>query len=351
MFSVAPAVANQFPTLTGTLALELDNKSWLGGPDHGKRNDLFVFSEADISLRLTENFSLRAVATLEPLTDPHPRSDRAFQNEDVRWKDVYIQYDDKTTGFRGGRITANFGSAWYAAPGLDATTLAEDYAIWDRMGASAWYRQKSEHFGTTTFSTSIFSLDTSALSASWLDTRHRRTRAQGGPSNTGSPTSFAISVDGSNIRHLPGFSWQLALLKQDVDFRVNSNGMRDYRVTSEKGAVANIQHVLKINDRIESSTLVEAAYLKDKAGVPGASGRYLSLGETLGFGQWYVQAALTVRWLESGLEQASRDTLKALTVGYNFTDRLLLDAGWRKTSISSSKNDNVRIRIRYVIPF
>ena len=349
-FAIAPAAA-QFPLLTGTLALELDNKSWLDGPDHDKRHDLFGFSEADVSLRLTESFLLRAVATLEPLTDPHPQSNRAFQNEDVRWKDVYFQYDDKTMGFRGGRITANFGSAWYAAPGLDATTLAEDYAIWDRMGASAWYRQRSDSFGTMTFSASTFSLDTSALSASWLNTRHRRTREQGGPSNTGSPTSFAVSVDGSSIRSLPGLSWQLALLKQDVDFRVDSTGQRDYHVTDEKGAAANIQQMLKMGDRIESSTLVEAAYLKDRSGVPGASARYLSVGETLRFGQWYAQAALTVRWLESELAQPSRDFLQAFTAGYNFTDRLLLDAGWRKTSISSTANENLRVRIRYVIAF
>ena len=84
---------------------------------------------------MTENWLVRAIVTLEPLADPYPDKNRAFENEDVRWKDVFIQYDNGVAGFRGGRITADFGFAWYGAPGLEATTLAEDYAVWDRMGA------------------------------------------------------------------------------------------------------------------------------------------------------------------------------------------------------------------------
>ncbi len=249
--SLVPALANEIPTVSGSLALELNHKTTDRKSTGTSRNDLYGFAEADVSFRLNDYVSTRAVATFEPLTDPHPLADRVFQNEDVRWKDVYVQYDDGVMGFRGGRITANFGRAWYAAPGLDATTLAEDYAIWDRMGISTWYRLKTASFGTTTLGAMLFSMDTSPLSESWRNTRKRRTPEQGGPSNTDSPTSIALSLDGGDIARLPGFSWQLAVLQQKVDFRMDSAGQRNDHVADEKGATAGIQQVLRITHRVE----------------------------------------------------------------------------------------------------
>lgn len=347
----ASALANEFPALSGTLVLELDQKNWLQGPYYNNRNDLFGFAEANVSLRLSERFSMRAVATLEPLTDPHPQADRAFQNEDVRWKDVYAQYDDGVFGVRAGRITANFGVAWYAAPGLDATTLAEDYAVWDRMGVSTWYRLLNDHLGTTTISAALFSLDTSALSASWLDTRQKRSRDQGGPSNTAAPQSFALSINGTDIRGLPGFLWQVAVLRQKVDFLTDASGSRVDRVADEKGAVASIQQTIRIAERIETVTLGEVAGLNDRGGIPGASGRYLTVGETLRYGQWYASTALTTRWLESVSPASARDTLLTFSTGYDLTERLLLDAGWRRADYSASTYDDIRVRLRYLVVF
>jgi hypothetical protein len=349
--SVASALANELPDVSGSLALELNHKTTDRKPSGDRRNDLYGFAEADVLFRLNQHVSMRAVATFEPLTDPHPLADRVFQNEDVRWKDVYVQYDDGVMGFRGGRITANFGRAWYAAPGLDATTLAEGYAIWDRMGISTWYRLKTIGLGTTTLGATLFSMDTSPLSASWRNTRKRRTPEQGGLSNTDAPSSIAVSLDGSDIAALPGFTWQLAALEQKVDFRIDSAGQRSDHVADEKGVTAGIQQILRLADRLESTTLVEASYLKDKGGIPAASGHYLTVGETLRFGQYHVQAAYTVRWLDNASAEPARDSLLALTAGRKFTDHLSLDARWRKTRISAATEDDFRLRLRYVIAF
>ena len=83
------------------------------GPNRAQRDDLYLFAEANTALQLTESWLIRAIVTLEPLADPYPGKNRAFENEDVRWKDVFIQYDNGVAGFRGGRITADFGFAWY----------------------------------------------------------------------------------------------------------------------------------------------------------------------------------------------------------------------------------------------
>ncbi len=349
--SFSPAKADDFPTLNGSLALELNNRTTWVGPKNTQRNDLFLFAEADTALKLNKNWLFRAIVTLEPLTDPYPEKNRAFENEDVRWKDVFIQYDDGIVGFRGGRITADFGYAWYGAPGLEATTLAEDYAIWDRMGASGWYRLQSNTFGSTTISAAFFSLDTSPLSASWLNTRRQKSAARGGPSNTDSPTSVAVSLYGTDIPRLPGFSWQLALLRQQVDFVTDNTGQRNYLVADEKGFSANLRQTIKLDNGIESTTVGEVVYLKDRGGIPGASARYLVVGETLKYGRWRAQTALTTRWLDGPSTCSSRDRLFALTAGYDFTDRWSCDAVWRNAKVFGDMADSFRVRLRYQLPF
>lgn len=348
--------------LSGSLALELNDRTTIPASTHHSRVDIFGVAEADVAVKFTERWSARAVATLEPLADPDPREDRSFENEDVRWKDVYVQYDDGVFGLRGGRITANFGQAWYAAPGLDAATLAEDYAIWDRMGASAWYRFQATALGDITLGAALFSLDTSELSRSWHNTRSQKSRQSGGVSNTGAPLSYSLSLDGSVVPGLPGFSWHLAVLRQQVDFVVDGTGQRVDDVADEKGVVAGIQQKIRITDRLESISLLEAAHLDDKSGVPGAWASYVTLGETLRWGKYYGQLAYTVRRSEvqiigeSGASigmssNARSDTLVGLTVGYQFTDALSFDAGWRRTRVDSATEEQVRARLKYVMRF
>ena len=343
--------AEDFPALNGSVVLELNNRTTWVGPNRAQRDDLYLFAEANTALQLTESWLIRAIITLEPLIDPYPYKNRAFEDEDVRWKDVFIQYDNGVAGFRGGRITADFGFAWYGAPGLEATTLAEDYAVWDRMGASGWYRLQSDTFGSTTVSASMYSLDTSLFSASWLNTRRQKTASRGGPSNTDSPTSFAVALYGTDIPRLPGLSWQLALLRQQVDFITDSSGQRVYSVADEKGASANLQQRIAFDNGIDSTTVGEVVYLKDKGGVPGASGRYLIVGETLKYGRWRAQTALTTRWLDGASADSSRDRLFALTAGYDFTDRWSCDAVWRQAKVFGETADSVRVRLRYQLPF
>ncbi len=345
-------MADEMPWVAGNIGFELNDRTTSQKSGDTWRNDFYAFVEADVSIYPSKRWTIRAVATLEPLTDPRPRDNRAFENEDVRWKDVYAQYEGGPLGFRAGRITANFGTAWYAAPGLDATTLAEDYAIWDRAGASIWYRLESDSFGTTTIGASLFSMDTSELSQSWRNTRHQKTRERGGVSNTGSPSSFALSVDGVDIQGLQGFSWSLAVLQQSVDFYVDSTGQRVNRTAYERGVTAGFQKTLKVTNRLESTTTGEIAYLKNRGGVPGASGQYLTVGETFSYGQAFVQAAVTARRLDGPAAADSNDSLVTLTAGYNLSERLLLSAGWRRAAeVFDSREDNLRVRLRYAVPF
>lgn len=339
----------QSPTLfSGTLTLELNDR--VSSTDPGTRNDLYGLVEANVWMHLSPQVAIQAVATLEPLADPEPLRDRIFEHEDVRWKDVFIQYDNGTFGARAGRLTANFGTAWYAAQGLDARALAEDYVVWDRMGASGWYRFKPDGGGTLTLGSSWFFTDTSKLSESWRNTWHRRKQEHGGVSNTGKPESWTVSIEGSEHPGLPALNWHVALRRQAVDSRRDALGNQTRDVADEHGAVASLQNVFSLGQTLRFTALAEAALLSNRGGVPGASARYLTLGGTFGFGPWSLQLATTERW-RRGNTVSEDDNLVSVTLGYKFSDHLLVDAGWRKTRIGSADEDQVRARLKYVLAF
>jgi hypothetical protein len=163
----APAYASaDGEAIRATWLLELQALQTRAPAREQYRLDVFATAEGDVTVALAPNWALRAVATVEPLTDPKPQDDRFFADEDGRWKDVYLEYSAGVHGVRAGRISAPFGQAWWAAPGLDATTLAEDYALWDRAGVMGWHRFAPTAAGAVTFSAAMYRIDTSWLSRS-----------------------------------------------------------------------------------------------------------------------------------------------------------------------------------------
>lgn len=333
--------------ITGTLALELNDINRVQSNYLANRNVFSFFAEADLSAHLSDTVLLRAVGTYDPVTDPRPNSNRFLQDQGFHAKDIYVQYDDGTTGGQLGRITANFGTAWYLAPGLKATLLAEDYAIWDKFGASGWVRHRFGDFGEIKIGAAAFFLDTTALSGSLLGGRHRKAAWMGGPSNTGIPNSFNLSLDGSNIPSLPGFSWHSALLDQAVDFRLDGNG-NQIPGRDERGVVVGIKQGLDLTDTVRSTTLMEVVRFEDKGGTPGQARTYLTVGDTLNSGPWRLEGTATLRATERPRSGTIVDDLITASIGYDLS-QAAVDLGWQQAMFGTQVEDVIRLRLRYML--
>ena len=342
--------ANDDPFITGTLSLEGHN-DWRYHANYIRnRNDTWGFGEADITAHFSDTIIFRAIGTYDPVNDFHPDHDRFMADNGFHAKDIYFQYDDGTIGGQFGRITANFGSAWWQAPGIKATSLAEDYAIWDKWGVTGWYRFRLGEMGEVKAGASAFFLDTTILSSSAFGGRHRKTRWYGGPSNTGKPNSFNVSLDGSNIPALPGLSWHAAFLYQSADFRL-VNGNPTTNVRDEKGQVLGLTETLNLTDAIKSTTLAEAVRFEDKGGNPGTGRTYLTLGETLALGGWHLTGAATMRATDRPSNGTVVDDLITAGFGYDFSNGVSVDLGWQEATFANQTDDTVKVRVRYVLPF
>ena len=345
------AYADGLDFISGTLTNDLHDISRFGSNYLGNRNNVNAAIEANITAQLSDKILFRAIGAYDQVKDPSPSSDIYIRGHGLRAKDIYFQYDDGTYGGQLGRITANFGTAWYLAPGLKATLLAEDYAIWDRFGASGWVQNHLGAFGDIKVGGSVFFLDTTSLSGTALGERHRKTEWSGGPSNTGSPNSFSVSGDGSNIPSLPGFTWHAAALYQSVDFRTDSNGNRLPDSRDELGFVVGISQAVDITKSLQSTTLLEAVRFENKAGSPNVGRTYLTIGDALKFGSWRIEGTGTLRSTNQPGTGTISDHLITTSVGYDFTKVLALDLGFQHSQFGSLYEDMFRLRLRYVLGF
>ena len=343
--------ANGLDFISGTLTNDLHDISRTSSNSLGNRSNVNASIEANIIAKLTDRITFHAIGAYDQVKDPRPSSDVYIRGHGLRAKDIYFQYDDGAFGGQLGRITANFGTAWYLAPGLKATLLAEDYAIWDRFGASGWVQNHLGAFGDIKIGGSVFFLDTTSLSGTALGERHRKTEWNGGPSNTGSPDSFSVSGDGSNIPSLPGFTWHAAALYQSVDFRTDSNGNRLPDSRDELGFVVGISQTVDITKSLQSTTLIEAVRFENKAGGPNVGRTYLTIGDALKYGSWRIEGTGTLRSTSQPGTGTISDHLITASVGYDFTKALSLDLAFQQAQAGSLYEDMVRLRLRYMLGF
>ena len=352
VFSVDnPANADGLDFISGSYTNELHNINRTGSNYLHNRDNLNLISEAIINVNFSDKFLFHAVGTYDQVKDAQPNRDTYLQGHALRTKDIYFQYDDGKYGGQLGRITADFGTAWYMTPGLKATILDEDYAIWDKFGVTGWVRQNLGALGDVKVNASSFFLDTTSLSSTAFGERHRKTDWYGGPSNTGMPNSFSLSFNGSNIPAMPGFTWHIAALDQAVDFTIDANGNRLPTSRDELGFAVGASQAFNITDNLRSTTLAEVVRFQNKGGVPNVGRTYSTIGEALTYGKWRLEGTATLRSTDQPGTATITDNLITASIGYDFTKALSLDLGYQHAQFGSQYEDDVRSRLRYVILF
>ena len=326
VFSVdSTANADGLDFISGSYTNELHNINRAGSNYLHNRDNLNLISEAIINVNFSEKFLFHAVGTFDQVKDAHPNRDTYLQGHALRTKDIYFQYDDGKYGGQLGRITADFGTAWYLTPGLKATILDEDYAIWDKFGVTGWVRQNLGALGDVKVNASSF--------------------------NTGMPNSFSLSFNGSNIPAMPGFTWHIAALDQAVDFTIDANGNRLPTSRDELGFAVGASQAFNITDNLRSTTLAEVVRFQNKGGVPNVGRTYSTIGESLAYGKWRLEGTMTLRSTDQPGTATITDNLITASIGYDFTKALSLDLGYQHAQFGSQYEDDVRSRLRYVILF
>lgn len=346
--SLLPAAAGaQEVRLSGELAVNLFGVSNARAPDRARNfRDLYVKSELGATLQLAEGFSIQAIGKFEPLAggpaNPDRATDRGFQDQGGFIESLFGEWE--TTGWltlRAGKFTAPFGYGHGAFPGIRLRDWAESYEIAEGLGAGATLAlvQDEDGWGTHRLTGAVFTLDTTALSSSFLTRKRfgrdeaerfsRASRAQGGPGNTGRLDNAALALEGERIGALPGFSYHLSLLSRapGVD-----------GTAREWGVAVGARQEIRWSEELTTLLFAEAVRFTNAGGRPRVEDEVLrerrtitTLGARTSWGEWRG----TLAWQTDARQRAGggvpRESYTEISIGRELPFGFAADIGVSRT--------------------
>jgi len=350
------AAAESYPFISGDIAVEVQNDWTYRSQDNAnERNDLFTKTEPTLVMHFIKGLTLTTHGVLEPIRDPKPGKDRTFGDEGFYIQDLFGQYEHDAFSVLGGKFTPNFGRAWDIAPGIYGTDFAEDYELAERIGFGGSYTFGGDGVGEHTVSASVFFLDTSALSDSIINSRGRKRLSDGGPSNTESPESFAIALDGGKFPHLlfgqtvpgstpvKGLTYQVAVVSQAPGKGSSSR---------ETGVVASLAHEFPVSNMLTLQPLFEYAHFFDAEGVDGQDRYYVSAGATAVWQEnWNFALSYTRRETMPSDGSNVGDNLFQVSGGYKFDVGLGANVGYRYSEKDDVTDHTIGMLLTYNLEF
>jgi hypothetical protein len=355
--SSAEAAEGSYPFISGDVTFELQNDYTFDSDNKDNEiNDLYTTIEPTFVMHFIEGLTFTTHAVFEPVRDPEAGKDRAFDDEGLYLQDAFLQYETDKFSVLGGKFTPNFGRAWDIAPGIYGTDFAEDYEFSERIGLGGSYTFSDSRFGKHRLSASTFFLDTSVLSDSIITSRGRTHKEDGGPSNTESLDSFAISLDGGELpltlfgdtvpgeSPVSGLTYQIAFISQAAGEGSDSR---------ENGVVASLADEFPIaNKALKLQPLVEFSYFFDADGVDGQDRFYATAGATAIWQEhWNVALSYTRRETMPKGGSNVGDNLFQASAGYEFDFGLGANVGYRYSEADDVANHTIGALLTYGLDF
>jgi hypothetical protein len=136
-------------------------------------------------------FFVQSTAVLEQLEGPSGPGTSWFEGHGLYLEELAAGWANERFGVRGGKINPAFGFLWEPGRGLMAERFAADYELTEMWGGELAFRPSGAH----ELSMSAFTADTSPLARSWGTERSPPRAGDGGPANTGAPTSVVLAWD------------------------------------------------------------------------------------------------------------------------------------------------------------
>jgi len=332
-----------FPTLHGEVLVEL--RSDIGLDSTTRDHTLTV--EPAVSIGLSESFSIEAGFVLEPVSDPGPGGSRRFDDEGLFVETFLLRWARGRYSLHAGKFNPAFGFAWDLAPGIYGVDFAEDYEISERIGFGGTIDIGNAAVGRHRLGADAFSVDTSPLSRSLFYDRGRTRRSDGGPGNTASPQSFAITLRGGEIPKLPRLTYNLGFAHQQ---RADVGGR------SERDAVAGLGYGFSPFEDLEFELLSEYAYL-DGAGGESERRHYFTQSAAAYWRGWNAALSYTGRWIR-GRDGSSRGFLFQASAGYAWEigagsrfGVVGTDVGWRRARDEGAASDGFGVLVSYSLAF
>ena len=184
-----------------------------------------TFEELFSALATGTKVGLRTSTVVDSLRTALAATFRPSEQATELAEELGLQFDTGVAAFQVGKVHPVFGTAWDAAAGFYASSLAEDYELAEQIGVLA----EVDLGDAGVLAMGVFYADDTVLSESAGFNRGRNSSAAGGAGNTGKLNNVALQW---------GKEWDATFDYAGVRFLSASTG----DVSDETGFVAGLGH-------------------------------------------------------------------------------------------------------------
>jgi hypothetical protein len=315
-------------------------------------NEAYSHSHFDWGIGLDNNFSIHSSLKLEGEPSGHTHGatvssnsgDRFFDKHPLSMAKLTLDYKNEDFAAYVGKFNPIVGFDYHQFPGVFTYQTIESYAIRERLGLGASFKNDLGDYGQHQLDVSSFFADTTALSNSILYKRGRTTLADGGVSNTEDLSSFAISLGGQDFYSLDnniveGLSYRIGYAKQA---KGSNNNKDEHRHSLSLG------YQQKISQDLSAKLIFERMDINHLSGEAAHDRTYNTLTGQLNYNKWNTTISYTDINNTAGEADENHDGfIRQVSIGYRFDNGVNFDIGHKH----SDEDNEVKKRIGAVLSY
>lgn len=322
-----------YPNISGQVLFELkadrldSNEAQAGASP----NNAYINIEPDFSFNINSNWSVKTgwriypTNTVQTRNPVYPERTRTFFNDDRGFKpqdttmiveELKVDYKQEDMHIFAGKFNPSFGKAYQKRNriGVFSTDITEDYELREKIGGGV-----EAILGRSRIALNSFFNDTTGLSGS-INGRDKESRNNGQAGNTGTFSSYTITMDGDNFLGYRDWAYNIGYRSLGVDDASVANRDR------EEGYVVSTQYKIKAGYRTSIIPFVELVKINNFTGAKNRDATYSTVAVTAKYGKWKGSIAHMTRRIDQFVDiPQARDRQLQASAGYAFPNGITLD--------------------------
>lgn len=330
-----PCAAEARPYVSGDVLMQFKADRVLStNKQNVKTNNAYVYVESNLNLNFDKNWSiktnLRSMPTNTLTTRDNNNSERfrnflsqdrslLSQRNDLMIEEIKLNFRNEDLEFYIGKFDPKFGTAHDKRKriGVFTNEFAEDYNLREKIGGGITAFLENSKISLNTFFN-----DTTGLSESAINNRGRAARNEGIAGNTGTLSSYSISIDGDTLFGVQDLYYNFGYRSLAVSNQANR--------ARETGYVAGFEYLYRLGYKTSIIPFFEAVKINNFTGIEGRDALYTTSALIAKYSSWTSSVSFLSRNLKKGLgvsPSIARPSGNAfqLSVGYKFANNIAVD--------------------------
>ena len=289
-----------------------------------------------LNIQLNQNFEIYGLAKLARFDNDNDiarrensnkkGNSRTFENLGINLGELSVKYSKDNSSLIAGKFTTNFGTAWRWNKGIFVHSVAQNYALSEKLGFTAITKYGDlKKTGIYNFSLSLFTNDRKNLDNSLLHRKHSDTKSESIAGDTRSLSSFTLATDiNFEFKEKEKLSYHIAYSKLGVN--KNTTAVSLDRLKKQTGVVFGMNYKFPIQKNLDLETILEYAKIKNINGESAISDQYFTSNFILKYlSNYSLMIGNSNNKNKNRLSSGESLNVTEINLGYEFNKNAIFD--------------------------